>query len=402
LNQATDDTLAANANHGRAARATKLRVLFSLPGLHRVNRGAEVVMEEVAARVAAEGRFDVTVFGGGPARSDQPYRYRKLRGVPREWFEEFPKLPYVRDHYMWEELAYAPSLYSNFRPREFDVTVTCGYPYSNMLLRRGRKGTRRPAHVFITQNGDWMVQARNAEYKHFACDGLICTNPEYYERHKDRYPSALIPNGVDTTRFHPFSRSACGARPSGHNARVTLGIPIDALVILIVSALIPSKRVVDGVRAAAGVPGAHLITAGDGEQRAEVDALGTELMKGRFHRLTLPRERMPDLYRAADVLLHMSQDEPFGNIYIEALATGLPVVAHDTPVTRWILGEHGTLLDTNDLAAVTRAVENSLNNRSPDRVESRRAAAEARFSWPAVARQYGDFLERVVRETETK
>jgi glycosyltransferase involved in cell wall biosynthesis len=385
-------------SHGQDARATS-RVLFSLPGLHRVNRGAEVVMEEVAARLAAEGRFDVTVFGGGPPRRAAPYRYRKLRGIPREWFEKFPNLPYVRDHYMWEELAYAPSLYSNFRPRDYDVTVTCGYPYSNMLLRRGRKGSRHPAHVFITQNGDWMVQARNAEYKHFGCDGLVCTNPAYYERHGGRYPCALIPNGVDTTRFHPVGRSACGARPEGHDPRASLGLPTDAPVILIVSALIPSKRVPDGIRAAANVPAAHLVVAGDGEQRGEVDALGHELMNGRFRRVTLSREQMPHLYRAADVLLHMSQDEPFGNIYIEALASGLPVVAHATAVTKWILGDHAELLDTGDLTAVTRALEASLTRRAPEQVDARRAAAETRFSWPAVAQQYGDFFERVFRQS---
>src|SRR5437667_5774 len=84
-------------------------------------------------------------------------------------------------------------------------------------------------------------------------------------------------------------------------------------------------------RAARNVADAHLIVAGDGEQRAQVDALGRQLLGNRFHRLTLARENMPDLYRAADALLHMSQDEPFGNIYVEALATGLPIVAHQTP-----------------------------------------------------------------------
>src|SRR5436190_16934624 len=115
-------TLLNELQHGRDARDTgsELRVLFSLPGLHRVNRGAEVALEEVAARAAATPGFDVTVFGSGPARPGQPYRYRQLRGVRREWFERFPSLPYVRDPYMWEELAHAPSLWWNFRPADYD------------------------------------------------------------------------------------------------------------------------------------------------------------------------------------------------------------------------------------------------------------------------------------------
>ena len=375
----------------------KLRILFSLPGLHRVNRGAEVVLEEVATHAAQNPDFDVTVFGSGPARPNQPYRYKKLKGLRREWFEKFPKLPYVRDHYMWEELAHAPSLYWNYRPKDYDITVTCGYPYSNMLLRRGRKKTHRPAHIFITQNGDWMVQAKNAEYKHFSCEGLICTNPEYYERHKNSYPCALIPNGVDTTRFYPPARST-GNLPVS-SIRQQFNLPETTPIILIVSALIPSKKVPDAIRAAANVPNAHLIIAGDGEQRHEVDTLGQELLPNRFTRLTLPREKMPDLYRAADALLHMSQDEPFGNIYIEALATGLPIIAHKTPVTDWILQNQATLIDTSDLPAVTRALENALTQNTPNQTAARRGLAESRFSWPAVGKQYCDFFQEVFYKT---
>jgi glycosyltransferase involved in cell wall biosynthesis len=379
-----------------SAPARPLRVLFALPGLHRVNRGAEVVLEEVAQRAAAEARFAVTVFGSGPARPGQPYRYRKLKGLRREWFEKFPRVPYARDHYMWEELAHAPSLYSNYRPADYDVTVTCGYPYSNWILRRGRKGGHTPAHIFITQNGDWMVRAKNWEYKHFACDGLVCTNPEYYARHRDTYPCALIPNGVDTRQFFPAGCHGQTCLPVS-SIKHELNLPPGSHIVLIVSALIPSKRVLDGIRAAAPLADAHLVIAGNGEQREGVDALGRHLLGDRYHRLTLPRERMPDLYRAADVLLHMSQDEPFGNIYIEALATGLPIVAHETPVTRWILEDQGHLVDTGDPAKVTAALRRAIDQNTPDQTSARRALAESRFSWETIARQYCDFFHHVHR-----
>jgi glycosyltransferase involved in cell wall biosynthesis len=367
-----------------------------------VNRGAEVVLEEVAKRVAANPAFAVAVFGSGPAHSCLPYRYRKLKGLRREWFENFPRVPYARDHYMWEELAYAPSLYLNYRPADYDVTVTCGYPYTNWILRRGRKGGHAPAHVFITQNGDWMVRAKNWEYKHFACDGLVCTNPEYYARHRNAYPSALIPNGVDTAKFFPAGWDGQTCLPVS-SIKQEFNLAPGSRLILLVSALIPSKRVPDGIRAAAAaaVPDAHLVVAGDGEQRGEVDAVGRQLLAHRYHRITLPRERMPDLYRAADVLLHLSQDEPFGNIYIEALATGLPVVAHETPVTRWILGDQAHLLDTTDLSAVTAALKDAIATNSPDRAGARRTLAESRFSWGTVARQYCDFFRHVYRLATT-
>lgn len=360
-----------------------LRVCFALPGLHRVNRGAEAVLEEVAQRAAANHGIDVTLIGSGQPREGQPYRFIKGRCIRREFFEKYPKIPYARDHYAWEELSFAPSLFWKYEPREYDVTVTCGYPYSNWLLRRGRKAGR-PKHVFVTQNGDWMVHANNWEFKHFSCDGLVCTNPEYFERNKERYPSALIPNGVDTAKFFV-----------GTGDRAALGLPANAKIVLIVAALIPSKRVAEGVRAVAGADNLHLVVAGDGEQRDIVDGLGKELLGERYRRLTLPRPKMPELYRCADVLLHMSQDEPFGNIYIEALASGLPVVAHETAVTRWITEDQARLVDANDISAVSRALEEAIADKGDEKRSARRALVERRFSWDAVAVAYCEFFRQI-------
>jgi glycosyltransferase involved in cell wall biosynthesis len=391
LTTCSHQTSAKQILHGQHARDTagRLRVLFSLPGLHRVNRGAEVAFEEVASRLAGASDFDVTLFGSGGTRAGQPYRYHKLRGISRRFFRHFPRLPYVRDDYAWEELAFAPSLYLNYSPAHYDLTVTCGYPYSNWILRRGRDGARRPAHIFVTQNGDWMAQARNAEFKHFSCDGLICTNPQYYERHRDRYRCALIPNGVDTATFRP-----------GPADRAALGLHERSPVVLIVGALMPNKRVLDGISAVAQLPDVQLVVAGDGQQRRAVDDLGRQLLGERFRRVSLPRERMPELYRAADVLLHMAQDEAFGNIYVEALASGLPVVAHDTPATRWILQDQGHFADTSDKMSVVVALRAALDGgRNEGRVAARRALAEARFDWAIVARQYGEFFQDVYRHT---
>ena len=371
-----------------------LRACFALPGLHRVNRGAEVVLEEVARR-AHRHDVDLTLIGSGQPRPDQPYTFIHAPCIPREKFERFPKIPYARDHYAWEELSFAPALLRQFKPHHFDVTLTCGYPWSNWLLRRGRRktaaGHKSPAHVFVTQNGDWMVRSRSAEFKHFACDALICTNPEIYDRHKDTHHAALIPNGVDVDRFHPPASD--NDRAARAATRADLGVSDNAApLVLVVAALIGSKRVPDAVRCASAIPGAYLIVAGDGEQRAEVDALGRSLLPGRFRRLTVPRDRMPDLYRAADALLHMSTDEPFGNIYIEALATGLPVVAHDTPVTRWFTAGHAHLADTTDPLAATAALARALSDNSPAAATTRAASARDRFSWDSIASQYCAFL----------
>ena len=364
-----------------------LRILFALPGLHRVGRGAEVAFESVASHLAAMPGMEVTLAGSGPPIAGRPYRFMHVRCGARERYARWPKLPPFRSGIVYEEASYARRLWGMIDPSSYDATVTCAYPFTNWALRARKRAGRRPAHIFVTQNGDWAPRARNSEYRHFGCDGLVCTNPEYFERHRGRYRCALIPNGVDPSRFSP-----------GASEREALGFPAGSPVVLIVAALIGSKRVAEGVAAAARVPGAAVMVAGDGPLREEVERAGRELLGDRFRRVSVPHERMPALYRSADVLLHMSMDEPFGNIYLEAMSTGLPVVAHDNINSRWIIGEHGNLVDTHDGEAVARAIGAAVSGDSEGARRARRSMVAERFAWPVVASRYGAFLDEVVAQ----
>ncbi|WP_017298483.1 glycosyltransferase family 4 protein [Nodosilinea nodulosa] len=364
-----------------------MRILIALPGLHRVIRGAEVAFEQLAIQLAALPDCQVTLIGSGHPRADDPYQFHHVPCIARETFERWPAFPFLRGHYVYEELTFVPGLLGAYNPNNYDVTVTCSYPYTNWLLR-AKRNKLGPKHIFVTQNGDWMCIADNAEYKYFGCDGLVCTNPEYFERNKANYPSVLIPNGVDPNLFSP-----------GLGNRAKLGIPAQAPLAVMVSALIPSKRVLEGIRSAAKVDGLHLAIAGDGELRVEVKALGEKLLGDRFHLLKLPREAMPDLYRCANVFLHMSQDEPSANVYIEALATGLPIVTHDRPVTRWTLENEAILVDTSQEDSVAEGLKLALHSKGDSHyVQSRRDLAIRRFSWASLAKEYREFFESVCQQ----
>jgi len=359
-----------------------MRVLFVLPGLHRFARGAEVALTSVACELANSGDR-VTLIGSGQPRPSVPYRYLRVPCVSREHFESFPTMPGLRDECAYEELTFAPGLFCKYRPEDYDVTVACSYPATNWLLRRAVWGKRRPPHVFVTQNGDWPAYARNAEFRLFGCEGLVCTNPDFYERNKSRWRCQLIPNGVDCTRFAP-----------GPQERQQFGLPADRLVVLMVSALITSKRVEAGIEAVSRIRDAHLVVAGDGPLRQSADALAARLMPNRFTRLSLASEQMPTLYRSADVFLHLSKEESFGNVFLEAMASSIPIVAHDSPRLRWILGDAETLLDTSDLAAVAQHI--GFASKQPAARREAQSARAAAFSWPRIGEQYRRFLSEVV------
>lgn len=359
-----------------------MRVLFCLSGLHRYNRGAEIAFISIASELAKAGDT-VTLVGSGPERESTPYRFLHAASIRRERFESFPSIPVLRDECAYEDLTFVPNFLCRYRPADYDITIGCSYPFSNWALRRPVLGGVRPPHVFVTENGDWPALVRKSEYRFFGCEGLVCTNPEFYERNKSRWRCRLIPNGVDCELFSP-----------GASHRSDFGLPQDRLIVLMVSALISSKRVGAGIEALSHIPNAHLVVAGDGPLRQTIEADAARLLPGRFTRLSVAPNKMPFLYRSADVFLHLSKNESSSLAFLEAMACGLPVVAHESPQLRWIAGDNEFLLDTENPADVADQIEHA-RNAGPNR-RQRRLAKVANFSWKKIASEYREFLQEIL------
>jgi glycosyltransferase involved in cell wall biosynthesis len=364
------------------AKLRPMRILIALPGLHRYNRGAEVAFVSIADSLARTGN-DVTLIGSGPDRAGAAYKFIHAGSIDRKNFEAFPYFPFLRNECAYEELTFVPGLLNHYHPESYDVTLTCGYPFTNWALRRPRFGRSRPAHIFVTENGDWPAFSSSSEYRFFRCDGLVCTNPEFYERNKSRWRSKLIPNGIDCDRFRP-----------GPPQREAFGLPADRLVVLMVSALVPNKRVEMGIEAVSRLPNAHLVVAGDGPLRQTVDANAARLLPGRFTRLTVAPERMAALYQSADVFLHLCKDESFGNVFLEAMACGRPIVAHDCERVRWIVGDNEFLVDTDRAENVAKEIMVAHDAALAGR--EKRLARALEFSWNKIGVMYRDFFNEVV------
>jgi glycosyltransferase involved in cell wall biosynthesis len=209
---------------------------------------------------------------------------------------------------------------------------------------------------------------------------LICTNPDYFDRNEKRWRCCLIPNGIDVERFCP-----------GPGDRERFGLPANKTVVLMVSALIPSKRVLEGVRAVAEMDNAFLVVAGDGPLRDEIAGAAAKLLPDRYLRLEVSPTEIPMLYRSADVFLHMSLEESFGNVFLEAMACGVPIVAHESARARWIVGSDQHLTDTNIQSATASALRAALGaagQRGRPNID--------RFAWREVARQYDQFFREVL------
>ena len=98
---------------------------------------------------------------------------------------------------------------------------------------------------------------------------------------------------------------------------------------------------------------------------------------------------MPEIYSRANVFTLASKTyESFGIVLVEAMASGLPVVATDDPIRREIVGDAGLFVDPTDTDAYAAAIEKALNT---DWGNKPRKQAE-KFDWDVIAKQYEDLF----------
>lgn len=133
----------------------------------------------------------------------------------------------------------------------------------------------------------------------------------------------LVYNGVDLARFHPDLRARL--RPG---TRDELGIPPEAWTVLFVGSGFARKGLGPLLEAFARRrdAAARLVVAGKGDV-ARYQALAARLGIAARVTWTGPREDVERLYAAADAVALPALYEPFGNVHLEALASGVPVLS---------------------------------------------------------------------------
>jgi glycosyltransferase involved in cell wall biosynthesis len=142
---------------------------------------------------------------------------------------------------------------------------------------------------------------------------------------------ALWPYGVELGRFHP------GRASEEWRRRLSQGHP-ERLVLLYVGRLAKEKTVERLVEAVRGRPDVSLAIVGDGPLRPQLERAfaGTATTFLGF----LGGDELAAAYASADVFVLPSETETLGMVTLEAHASGLPVVAADSPAARELVG-HG-------------------------------------------------------------
>lgn len=169
-----------------------------------------------------------------------------------------------------------------------------------------------------------------------------------------------IGNGVDPTRFDPAVRRSCDA------VRAELGLPVGAPVIGMVGRLVGEKGVREFLAAAetiaADFPEVHFLLVGERLESDHADPVDEALAHAKSTlgtKLALPgmRKDIPDLMGAMDIFCLPSYREGMPRTIIEAMMSGLPVVATDIRGSREevVANETGLLVPARDAAALAEA-----------------------------------------------
>jgi glycosyltransferase involved in cell wall biosynthesis len=368
------------------------RVLFSCTGVGVFNRGIESFFREAFDGIKATPGLEVwLVKGSGETRESE---------FPVPCLPRTGKLARLVGHvigrnaYVAEQLTSFPFVVERIRHLRPDVVF---YSDSNLgfQLFRWRRMIGVPFRLLFSNGGpcrppfdrtDFVHQV--APYYHEQAVG----SGECPERH------FMVPYGIqvgDAPSFDPLARRALRGR---------LGMPVDRPVVLSAGWISRKhKRMHYLIEELSQLPMPRpflqMLGAMD-ESSQEIVLLAEQLLgPDGFSARSVPYHAVSDYYRAADVFALASLQEGFGRVYLEALMHGLPVIAHQHPVMKYVLGGLGYLRDLtrkSELALTLTEVLAKLPDH-PDHKEALRrwASVRDRFSWPILAPRYASMFASV-------
>jgi glycosyltransferase involved in cell wall biosynthesis len=258
---------------------------------------------------------------------------------------------------IWVHRRRVPIVHTSDRPRDAFGCV--------LLARLSRAKCIIHAHVGY---GDWMSPLLKWSLKR--ADAVIAISEFVKETlvkgGLDGGTIYVVPNGIDPDDWSPGAGRV--------QARRDLGIPPNAPVVLTVCRLFPEKGPGDLIKALPALRAeradVRLVVVGEEMVRGyrdELERLSRDLGVADSVLFTGRRSDVPHLMAAADIYAMPSLHEPFGLVYLEAMAMQLPVVALRSGGAPEVIedGRTGLLSEPGDIEGLSDHIVTLLRN--PDR-----------------------------------
>lgn len=333
--------------------------------------------------------------GGGPDGPDE----HRLWCLPKfHWPARAIGRLIHRDSYVVEQLSFLPALVRRIRRERPDIIF---YSDVNLAMRleRFRESIGVPYALLFSNGGP-------QEGPFQGCDHVQQVTPFYFDRAvtagEPPAKMSMVPYGLRVPAGDPDTDPAARAA-----IRRRLALPEDRPILLSVGAINAyHKRMDYTIREVASLPSPrpYMLLLGEIDQHSPpIQRLAAATLGDGYAIRSVPYEQVGDYYRAADAFTLASLKEGFGRVYLEALMHGLPVVAHDHPIMRYVVGEEGTFADLSQpgaLAAKIREVLSQPPNAAA--MARRRQSVRNRFSWDVLRSQYFAMFEACHRSATEK
>ena len=264
------------------------------------------------------------------------------------------------------------------------VDVILPQGYSGLVVAACVRAIKGTPILFTEYNGlkDKGYLKRNS----LKPDRLIALNPivaNYARQIDPELPINIIPYGIDLKEFSPEGKA------------IVTGLPQPNIICVAALERDRNQRVELTIRAVSRLPHASLLICGDGTDRDYFQDFGDRLLgTRRFQIKSFAYAQMPQVYRSANIFTCATKEESHGLKYIEAMASGLPVVVTDDAVRRYLIGDGGIACDVSDLDIYTKSLQNVLENHWYWQHKPRQNAL--RFSWENISlRHYKAVLKTI-------
>lgn len=251
-----------------------------------------------------------------------------------------------------------------------------------------------PANLWLAWR-DWFMLARG-RYRR-----IVAISERVRQQLKDHYhvpdeKIVTIPNGINLGRFSPDKVETRA------EVRRSLGIADDMPLVLFVGSQFRLKGLEFAIRALAEMKTRVRLLVVGHDSVAGFRNLAKELgVEERVH-FAGARKDLPDIYPAADAFVFPSLYETFALVCLEAMASGLPVLASRVGGIEDYLrdGENGLFIkrDAKDIAEKLDRVLIDEDLRARLRQEG--LATAANYSWDKIAQQYLRLFDQLMLERE--
>jgi len=201
----------------------------------------------------------------------------------------------------------------------------------------------------------------------------------------------VIHEGVDTSKFDPNNKPIFRDKFKSQ------------YVILFVGALVKTKNVDKLIRVFNYVQkriDTSLVIVGEGPEKSNLMKIAKELnLKNKvFFEGFVKDEDLPYYYSSCDIFASCSIIEGFGLIFLEAMASGKPVVAFNIASIPEVVGNGGIIIKNFDLKEMAEKIIELLSNKEVYEEYSRRAREIAiNHDWNIIARKYLNFFEKSLK-----